>query len=148
MLTQADEYRGFHIPSGTLVFVNAWWVLLDCKGWRLYSSGLLFGYAIIRGILHDEELFPQPKEFKPERWISKDGHLDLEKYDSEGAVVNPWVVVFGYGRRICQGIVFSEYGLWIAMAIILSSLEIRPKVDKFSGKAITIEPTWTGETAR
>lgn len=104
---------------------------------------------MIRGILHDEKLFPDPTSFKPERWLSLSGELDSQKYlTSEGYLVNPWVVVFGYGRRICQGIVFSEYGLWIAIATMLSALEISHKVDPASGKPIVPVPAWTGETAR
>lgn len=52
-----------------------------------------FAYLIFsRGILHDEEIYPDPLTFKPERFI-KDGKLDL-------SVLDPAVVAFGYGRRI------------------------------------------------
>ena len=42
-------------------------------------------------ILMNEEIFPNPKAFVPERWI---GHPELEKY----------FVPFGKGSRQCLGI--------------------------------------------
>ncbi|EKM48702.1 uncharacterized protein PHACADRAFT_202500 [Phanerochaete carnosa HHB-10118-sp] len=46
-----DEYEGYHIPAGTVLFGNA------------------------RTILHDEERFPNPDTFNPSRFLDSDGHL-------------------------------------------------------------------------
>lgn len=43
-----------------------------------------------RAILHDEEVYPEPEEFKPERFLTEDGKV---KDDSL------LVYAFGYGRR-------------------------------------------------
>ncbi|KAL1939472.1 hypothetical protein VTO73DRAFT_10028 [Trametes versicolor] len=51
-----DEYRGYHIPKGTLVIPNAW--------------------AMTRDTRH----YPDPEEFKPERYL-KDGKLNPEVLD-------------------------------------------------------------------
>ena len=45
-----------------------------------------------RGILHDPITYPDPMEFRPERYFSKDGELDLSEKD-------PARVAFGFGRR-------------------------------------------------
>lgn len=44
--------------------------------------------------MHDPEAYPDPEEFKPERFI-KDGVLDP-------SVRDPNIAVFGYGRRSAQ----------------------------------------------
>ncbi|KAG6901874.1 hypothetical protein C0995_006998 [Termitomyces sp. Mi166 len=52
--------------------------------------------ANIRGLLHDPEVYPDPHKFNPERFIvteDKPGETD------------PRNVCFGFGRRICPGIV-------------------------------------------
>lgn len=67
LVSEDHIYDGYFIPKGTLVFGNAW------------------------GIMHDPELFEQPMEFKPERYL-KNGILD------HGNAVEP-LASFGYGRR-------------------------------------------------
>ncbi|KAH6891913.1 cytochrome P450 [Coprinopsis sp. MPI-PUGE-AT-0042] len=49
---QNDVYRGYHIRKGTVVWANIW------------------------SILHDETVFPEPGQFIPERYLTKDGKLD------------------------------------------------------------------------
>ncbi|KAJ7627808.1 cytochrome P450 [Mycena polygramma] len=44
-LTRDDEYRGYRLPSGSLVIGNAW------------------------AMLHDETIYPDPFAFKPERFL-------------------------------------------------------------------------------
>lgn len=46
---------------------------------------------LLRGILHDPIAYPDPMEFKPERYFS-DGRLDFSNND-------PGRVAFGFGRR-------------------------------------------------
>ncbi|KAF9894890.1 hypothetical protein FE257_004512 [Aspergillus nanangensis] len=50
VVDQDDEYMGYRIPKGTIIFPNTW--CLD----------------------HDESLFPHPEDFVPERWL---GNPDL-----------------------------------------------------------------------
>lgn len=40
----------------------------------------------------NEEIFPNPREFIPERWLGDNSH-DLEK----------WAIAFSKGRRQCIG---------------------------------------------
>ncbi|TFK25351.1 cytochrome P450 [Coprinopsis marcescibilis] len=53
MLTVDDEYRGYHLPAGSVVIPNAW------------------------AMLHDEKVYPEPFRFNPDRFM-KDGKLDLK----------------------------------------------------------------------
>ncbi|KLO10252.1 cytochrome P450 [Schizopora paradoxa] len=43
--SQDDEFRGYHIPAGTLVLPNVW------------------------SIANNPEVYPNPSQFKPERWL-------------------------------------------------------------------------------
>lgn len=47
--------------------------------------------ALHRAMLHDEQIYPDPFEFKPERFM-KDGKFNKELRDPEHAC-------FGFGRR-------------------------------------------------
>lgn len=50
--------------------------------------------TIYRAMSRDEEKYPDPDEFRPERFFTPDGSL------SSGSILND--PVFGFGRRICE----------------------------------------------
>ncbi|OCH92626.1 CyP450 monooxygenase [Obba rivulosa] len=102
-----DEYRGYLIPGGALVMHNTW------------------------AILHDPEAYPDPEEFRPERFM-KDGKLDP-------AVMDPAAIAFGAGRRICPGKHFSSLSLFINLACILYTFDVTPVLDA-QGNPIIPEP--------
>ncbi|KAG4435065.1 hypothetical protein IFR05_009455 [Cadophora sp. M221] len=58
-------------------------------------------------ILMSESIFPDPKEFVPERWIDNPG---LERY----------FVPFGKGSRACAGINLAQAELYITLAVVFS----------------------------
>ncbi|PPQ69644.1 hypothetical protein CVT24_001217 [Panaeolus cyanescens] len=103
MLSEDDEYEGYFIPKGTIVMGNAW------------------------SILHDPQVFRDPEEFIPERYL-KDGLLDPE-------VLDPTVAVFGHGRRICPGQSLADQQMFILIASTLASFDIRAPLDA-AGKPI------------
>lgn len=43
-------------------------------------------------MLHNPADYPDPEQFKPERFIGTDGNIDL-------TVPDPSVIAFGFGRR-------------------------------------------------
>ncbi|KAJ7189912.1 cytochrome P450 [Mycena pura] len=98
-----DEYRGYRIPANSLVISNLW------------------------AIHHDETLYPDPYEFKPERWLS-------ESVGSMGTAE----AAFGFGRRICPGRHFATSSVWITIACVLATLNITKAVDE---DGTVIEPT-------
>lgn len=75
----------------------------------------------LRAILHDEDNYADPMTFNPDRFI-KDGVLDPD-------VLNPEVVAFGFGRRICPGRFIVHDSVWILIASALATLKIQPKKD-------------------
>ncbi|KAJ3554853.1 hypothetical protein NP233_g12337 [Leucocoprinus birnbaumii] len=99
LVTEDDEYMGYFIPKGTIVMPNT--------------------YAM----LHDEQVFPDPETFDPERFI-KDGVLrDDLQIDPEN------VATFGWGRRICPGSHIALANLSIAAASLLYLFDILPPLD-------------------
>ncbi|KAF5325396.1 hypothetical protein D9619_009676 [Psilocybe cf. subviscida] len=94
MATDDDVYEGYFIPKGSIIFGNAW------------------------AILHDQRVFTEPEEFRPERYL-KDGQLDL-------SVRQPEASAFGFGRRMCAGRFLSDNTLFSIVASTLHSFTITP----------------------
>ncbi|KAI0295337.1 CyP450 monooxygenase [Multifurca ochricompacta] len=70
----------------------------------------------IWGMMHDSVLFPEPDRFYPERWLVPDPPPSPQ-------------VVFGYGRRICQGRFVAREIIWAGIVNVLASFEIKPVKD-------------------
>ena len=85
-------------------------------------------------MLHDEDVFPEPDSFRPERFLATDGSLrDDIPYPIEA---------FGFGRRICPGRFFAHDLMWITIANILAVFTIGPPVGK-DGKTQKVNPDFT-----
>ncbi|KAF6746135.1 cytochrome P450 [Ephemerocybe angulata] len=117
--TQDDEYRGYTIRKGTVVWANIW------------------------SILQDEEVFPNPAEFRPERYLDEDGRI--AKGSKQVLAVK---TAFGFGRRkvicftvdctdmhsreyyrICPGLYLAENSVFLAIAMFLFALDVFPHED-------------------
>ncbi|GJE96466.1 cytochrome P450 [Phanerochaete sordida] len=101
-----DWYDGYFIPAGTIMIGNVW------------------------AILHDEERYPDPESFKPERFLTSEGALDP-------TVPDP-LEVFGFGRRICPGRHFAQMSLFLYIAQILATFSIDKPVEE---RGRVVEPT-------
>ncbi|KAF5348527.1 hypothetical protein D9756_009683 [Leucocoprinus leucothites] len=109
MTTEEDVYMGYYIPKGCIIMANT--------------------YAM----LHDEDVFPEPEKFKPERFISKDGGIREDLPDPD------FIATFGFGRRICPGSHIAKSTLTIAVASVLCLFDISPALDP-EGKPINVKP--------
>ena len=72
---------------------NVWWVhflLRDVPALLGLTKEL--SVASYRAILHDEENYPEPFKFNPDRFLSHDGQLNP-------AIKDPALAAFGFGRR-------------------------------------------------
>lgn len=106
--TTSDIYDGYFIPKGVTVFTNTW------------------------AMTHDENKYPNPDEFKPERFLRGDGSLT-----SDTALVG-----FGWGRRSCVGRHLADASLWIAIVNFLAIFSVRKAVDEH-GADIPVVPKFT-----
>jgi len=92
-LTEDDVYNGYFLPAGSLVFPNVW------------------------AILHDPAIYPEPSEFKPERFLDPAAHSPYPE------------AAFGYGRRKCPGRALAWNTLWMTMASMLAAFVFLPERD-------------------
>jgi cytochrome P450 len=103
-----DVYRNWRIPKNATVVPNAW------------------------AMLHNEKVYPEPYEFKPERWLDANGKLLDTK-----AIPDPWVM-FGFGRRTCPGQFVPTNSVWMTCASVLAMYSIEKPLDEF-GKPVEID---------
>ncbi|KZP19024.1 cytochrome P450 [Athelia psychrophila] len=98
------------------------------------------GYHIPKGtmvmpntwaIMNDPKHFPDPSAFKPERFLSADGKIDP-------SVLDPEVLGFGYGRRICPGKEMAKGSLWLTAGSILATFDISKATDE---SGAVVEPS-------
>ncbi|KAF9508857.1 hypothetical protein BS47DRAFT_1397467 [Hydnum rufescens UP504] len=103
-LTEDDEYKGYFIPKGTVVIPCIW-----C-------------------ISRDEEMYPDPEAFRPERFDepNADGHFPLD----------PHQFSFGIGRRICPGQDFADMVLFANITLLLATTTFSKALDS-QGNEIT-----------
>ncbi|PPQ74384.1 hypothetical protein CVT24_000838 [Panaeolus cyanescens] len=100
-----DTYNNYYIPNASTVFAN------------LYSMS------------KDEEMFPNPDKYEPERYLNPDPKLPKPNT----------TFFFGFGRRICPGMHVAQNTLFIAIARLLWAYDIVPPKDQ-SGNRILPDP--------
>jgi len=90
---QDDVIDGYFIPKGAIIQPNEW------------------------GMLHDPEVYPDPMNFVPERWLA------------DPSPPHPREFIFGFGRRICPGMIMADSSFYIACVMILALFDIRATKD-------------------
>ncbi|KAF9260440.1 cytochrome P450 [Marasmius fiardii PR-910] len=98
----------------------------------IYEGYLIPGGSIIVpnawAVLHDESVYgPDTMNFNPDRFI---------KQDWKDVPLNPEVIVFGFGRRVCPGRYLAVNSLWLAITYLLTHFTIAKEIDS-EGKEIT-----------
>ncbi|GAO13483.1 uncharacterized protein UV8b_05750 [Ustilaginoidea virens] len=101
------------------------------KGFRIPAGSFVFANA--RAMTHDEETYTDPDSFNPDRFAP----VEL------GGLGEPYPTGhFGYGRRACVGQHLAEASVWIAVAAMLSKLNIERAKDENGNEIVpTVELT-------
>lgn len=81
----------------------------------------------IASIMRDQEYFPEPDKFNPDRWA-----------DDSNEVIKGTYLSFGQGPRQCIGMRFATTQLKVGIASILRNFEIR--VDPKTKTPLEIDP--------
>jgi len=105
-LTAPAAIGGYQLPAGTFVM------------------------AAIAALHYREDLFPEPEEFRPERFL--DGKADNYAW-----------IPFGGGVRRCIGAAFAEYEMRIVLRTILERAELsapEPEPERVKVRNITLAP--------
>ena len=105
-LTEPTEVAGYELPAGTFVL------------------------PAILVIQHRADLYPNPMEFRPERFLEDQG---------EGFA---WIP-FGGGVRRCIGASFAQFEMRIVLSTILERVELRaadPRPERMRPRNITLAP--------
>jgi cytochrome P450 len=83
---------------------------------------------------HDPDIYPDPREFRPERFLEQEGGQSPGTYT--------WIP-FGGGRRRCLGASFALLEMRIALRAVLERCELRPvgeRAERIRRRSITISP--------
>ena len=67
-------------------------------------------------VMYDPTLFPNPHDFKPERFIGEDGKYKQDEH----------VIPFGIGKRYCLGQTLAEKEYFLFLVGILQKFNISP----------------------
>ncbi|XP_053400833.1 cytochrome P450 1A2-like [Mercenaria mercenaria] len=84
------EFEGYDLPKGSMVFANFW------------------------HIFHNEKIWGDPWNFRPERWLDEQGNL----LPRDHVYRKNWLP-FGYGRRQCIGEQFGRFRIFMYLASLL-----------------------------
>lgn len=105
--TEDDVYEGFHIPSGTTILGNSWAINLN------------------------PEYYPDPHNFNPARFLDITDSRCAQHLKGRDHPAKAGHSSFGWGRRICPGADLAANSLFVALAKLVWSFDIRPS---FEGK--------------
>ncbi|GJW83047.1 cytochrome P450 [Tanacetum coccineum] len=84
---------GYNVPKGTRLLINLW------------------------KLQRDPNIWPDPDEFKPERFMTTDKHIDVKGKHYE-------LLPFGSGRRMCPGVFFALQALHLTLATVIQQFEL------------------------
>ena len=104
---------GYVIPKNTMVLTN------NSLSWKNICLMHFTRFQIIPNIWsvhHDPELFENPEEFRPERFLDRDGKFVRSSY----------VIPFSVGPRQCLGKELAIMELFIFLTGIIQKLKILP----------------------
>ncbi|WP_110989112.1 cytochrome P450 [Acaryochloris thomasi] len=96
-------------PVAMLTFPRRVEVPIELCGYQLEPGMLLMGAMYL--VHQREELYPQPREFRPERFLER----QFSPYE---------FIPFGAGARRCVGAALAQYELKIVLATILTRLDL------------------------
>ena len=97
--------------------------------WGATCSGFYRCLQQLRAILHDPETYPDPEEFKPERFLNQDGSVRDDP---------TLALAFGAGRRICPGRHVVDATLFIVASSVLSAFNVTKAKDE-NGNEIPVK---------
>ncbi|MBW4612701.1 MAG: cytochrome P450 [Desmonostoc vinosum HA7617-LM4] len=96
-------------PIAMTAFVRVVKTPIEIGGYQLPEGTLIIPSIYLAH--HREEVYPQPKQFKPERFLAR----QFSPYE---------YLPFGGGSRRCIGMAFAQYEMKVVLATILADFQI------------------------
>ena len=96
-------------PVGILTFARRAKEPVELMGYQFEAGSELYGCIYLTH--HREDLYPEPKQFKPERFLDR----QFSPYE---------FLPFGGGSRSCVGMALAQYEMKLVLATILSRYEL------------------------
>ncbi|KAK7052571.1 cytochrome P450 [Favolaschia claudopus] len=109
-LDEEDQYKGYTIRKGSVVISSIW------------------------NMHHNEEEYPNPYLFDPERFVNPKSNLT-----DTAAWLNEGHYGFGFGRRKCPGNHLAAKSTWISIVRMLWAFNIEHRKDAW-GNPIRLDP--------
>ncbi|KIW94676.1 uncharacterized protein Z519_04653 [Cladophialophora bantiana CBS 173.52] len=109
--TKDDTYNGFFVPKGATVHANQ--------------------YAMFK----DEATYPDAEAFNPDRWLNPNYPTYQEPLTQYPNLKR--FPAFGFGRRICPGLVLAERSLFIEISMLMWLCSVTKKLDE-EGQVIPV----------
>ncbi|KIL71215.1 hypothetical protein M378DRAFT_154710 [Amanita muscaria Koide BX008] len=110
---EEDIYKDLYIPKGAIVIPNVW------------------------AITRNEERYPEPELFRPERYFTEEGILNKDSLS----------YVFGFGRRICPGRHLADASVWLMIASVLATFNISKARDEHGNEIDVDDQAFTDSLA-
>ncbi|KAM6498917.1 Cytochrome P450 [Amanita muscaria] len=104
-----DIYKGLYIPKGAIVMPNIW------------------------AITRNEERYPEPELFRPERYFTEEGTLNKDTVTS---------YAFGFGRRH-----LADTAMWLMMASVLATFNVSKARDEHGNEIDVDDQAFTDTLA-
>ncbi|PSR75209.1 hypothetical protein PHLCEN_2v9250 [Hermanssonia centrifuga] len=120
-----------------LPYIDA--VVKEVLRWRPAAPIRTTIFENIWAISHNPELFPDPEEFRPSRFLTEQVELS-DQIDSEVQAGVDKLFAFGCGRRICPGQHLAYNSLFITISTLLWAFDIGQTTD-YNGSPIVPERT-------
>lgn len=101
------------------------------RGTSAVYASIIYLLRFFRAILHDPEVYPNPEEFRPERFLKPDGGIQDDPTLS---------LAFGSGRRICSGRHLADATIFMVAVSVLSAFNVTKARDE-NGREIPVKVT-------
>ncbi|KAM6498922.1 Cytochrome P450 [Amanita muscaria] len=108
-----DIYKDLYIPKGSIIIPNVW------------------------AITRNEERYPEPELFRPERYFTEEGTLNKDTVS----------YVFGFGRRICPGRHLADTSVWLMIASVLATFNVFKAKDEHGNEIDVDDQAFTDSLA-
>ncbi|OJA10759.1 hypothetical protein AZE42_04260 [Rhizopogon vesiculosus] len=105
---------------------------LPCSIWEELATASVVVIANTWAMTHNEQKYPNPNEFKPERFLHEYGSLTSDTMP----------LGFGWDRRMCVGRHLADAALWMAITSFLATFLVQKTLDAH-GEEIPVVPKFS-----